>query len=65
MHAGHKWPKTGPQDYQPWKDEILCLFILCLVYKSEFESETETETALFSNNLHNMIIKRIYRLYIL
>ena len=27
-------------------------------YKRGINSETETETALFSNNLHNMIIKQ-------
>ena len=24
LHARHEWPINRPQDYQPWKDEILC-----------------------------------------
>ena len=27
VHARHKWPINRPRDYQPWKDENLCLSI--------------------------------------
>ena len=34
VHASHEWPINRPRDYQPWKDEILCLYLLGLVHKS-------------------------------
>ena len=34
VHAKHEWPINRPQDYYPWKDEILCLSILGLVHKN-------------------------------
>ena len=33
VHARHEWPINWPRDYQPWKDENLCLSILGLLHK--------------------------------
>ena len=35
VHAKHEWPINLPRNYQPWKDENLCVSILGLVHKSE------------------------------
>ena len=37
-HARHEWKINRPRDYQPLKDENLCLSILGLVHKREIYS---------------------------
>ena len=34
VHGTREWLINRPWDYQPWKDENLCLSILGLVHKS-------------------------------
>ena len=34
LHARHEWPINRLRDYQSWKDENLCLFILGLAHES-------------------------------